>query len=106
MIEKRLEAVAGADFLIALYNPRSQNRREPLEKACQILLKHRAKNTPVGIIKAAYRQEQEIILTNLGQMLDTPIDMLTTVIIGNQSTRRHQQWLITPRGYLSSDHNL
>ena len=100
VIEKRLEAVASSDFVIALYNPRSQNRRQPLEKAWEILLKYRDKSTPVGIIKAAYRQEEEVILTTLGEMLEAPIDMLTTVIIGNQSTSRHHQWLITPRGYL------
>jgi len=103
VIEKRLEAVAAADFVIALYNPRSQNRHQPLQRAWEILLKYREKNTPVGIVKAAYRLEEEVILTTLGEMLDAPIDMLTTVIIGNQSTSRHHQWLITPRGYLQKN---
>jgi cobalt-precorrin 5A hydrolase/precorrin-3B C17-methyltransferase len=101
IIETRLEAVASSDFVIALYNPRSQNRQQPLLKAWEILLKYRDSATPVGIVKSAYRDDEQIILTNLAQMMEQPIDMLTTVIVGNQSTSVHQQWLITPRGYLA-----
>ena len=100
VIEKRLAAAAMADFVIALYNPRSQTRIQQLALAQQIFLKYREPNTPVAIVRSAYRQDEQITLTTLDKLLDVPIDMLTTVLIGNQSTRTHADWMITPRGYL------
>ncbi|MGB8702786.1 MAG: precorrin-3B C(17)-methyltransferase [Thermosynechococcaceae cyanobacterium] len=100
VIEQRLEAAAAADFVVALYNPRSQVRTEQLNQAQQIFLNHRAGSTPVALVRAAYRSEEETTLATLDQLHTLPVDMLTTVIIGNQSTRRYRQWMITPRGYL------
>lgn len=100
VILKRLEAAAMADFVTALYNPRSQARIQQLAFAQQIFLKYRNPNTPVAIVRSAYRQDEQITLTTLDKLLDVPIDMLTTVLIGNQSTRTHAEWMITPRGYL------
>lgn len=100
VISKRLEAAAMADFVSALYNPRSQTRIQQLAFAQQIFLKYRDPNTPVAIVRSAYRQDEQITLTTLDKLLDVPIDMLTTVLIGNQSTRTHGDWMITPRGYL------
>lgn len=100
VISKRLEAAAMADFVTALYNPRSQTRIQQLALAQQIFLKYRDPNTPVAIVRSAYRQDEQITLTTLDKLLDVPIDMLTTVLIGNQSTRTHGEWMITPRGYL------
>jgi precorrin-3B C17-methyltransferase len=53
----------------------------------------------VGIVKAAMRDNESIIITNLRDMLDHDIDMQTTVIIGNSSTFVFDKWMITPRGY-------
>ncbi|GAB4176105.1 MAG: precorrin-3B C(17)-methyltransferase [Coleofasciculaceae cyanobacterium] len=103
MIEKRLVAAARADFVTALYNPRSRTRTEQIATARAIFLEYRDPMTPVAIVRSAYRQEEEITLTTLEQLLDTPIDMLTTVLIGNHSTRTHGDWMITPRGYLGFD---
>ena len=100
VIEKRLAAAAAADFVTALYNPRSQTRIQQLALAQQIFLKHRDPNTPVAVVRSAYRQDEQITLTTLDKFLDVPIDMLTTVLIGNSSTRTHGDWMITPRGYL------
>ncbi|MBP0020721.1 MAG: precorrin-3B C(17)-methyltransferase [Cyanobacteria bacterium SBLK] len=101
VILKRLQAAAMGDFVTALYNPRSRQRQEQIVQAQQIFLAHRQSNTPVALVKSAYRPEESIQLTTLEQMLQFPIDMLTTVIIGNCSTYQHETWLITPRGYLS-----
>ncbi|MFP5274500.1 precorrin-3B C(17)-methyltransferase [Coleofasciculus sp.] len=103
VIEKRLNAAAQADFVIALYNPRSRTRIEQLAIAHSILLQHRSPQTPVAIVRSAYREDEEITLSTLDKLLDIPIDMLTTVLIGNQSTRLHGDWMITPRGYLVND---
>ena len=100
MIEKRLIAAAQADFVTALYNPRSRTRTEQIATARAIFLKYRNPMTPVALVRSAYRQEEQITLTTLEKLLEAPIDMLTTVLIGNQSTRTHGDWMITPRGYL------
>jgi cobalt-precorrin 5A hydrolase / precorrin-3B C17-methyltransferase len=100
VIKKRLEAAARGDFVIAIYNPRSQTRTQQIVTAQQILLNHRNPNTPVALVRSVYRPDEQIILTTLDKMLAFPIDMLTTVIIGNSSTRSYAGWTITPRGYL------
>jgi cobalt-precorrin 5A hydrolase/precorrin-3B C17-methyltransferase len=100
VIEKRLVAAAAADFVTAIYNPRSQTRIQQLTIARDIFLQYRDPNTPVAIVRSAYRQDEQIHLTTLDKLLDIPIDMLTTVLIGNQSTRTYANWMITPRGYL------
>lgn len=103
VIEKRLVAAAQADFVTALYNPRSQTRTQQIATATGIFLKYRAPMTPVAIVRCAYRQDEQITLTTLEKLLETPIDMLTTILIGNQSTRTQGNWMITPRGYLGFD---
>ncbi|HBE18443.1 MAG TPA: precorrin-3B C(17)-methyltransferase [Cyanobacteria bacterium UBA11149] len=100
VIEKRLEAAAQADFVTAFYNPRSRNRTAQIAIAQQIFLKYRYPHTPVAIVRCAYREDEEITLTTLDKLLDIPIDMLTTILIGNQTTTIHGDWMITPRGYL------
>ncbi len=97
IIEKRLIAAATADFVTALYNPRSQSRTQQIIKTQEIFLAHRDANTPVAIVNSVYREEEQITLTTLEKMFDFPINMLTTVIIGNSSTKRNQNWMITPR---------
>ncbi len=99
LIAKRVEAAAQADFVIALYNPRSGRRTRQIVEAQKILLKYRSPETPVGLVKSAYRERQEITITNLADMLNHDIGMLTTVIIGNSSTFLYDNKMITPRGY-------
>lgn len=100
VIEQRLKAAAQADFVTALYNPRSQTRVHQIEQAQTIFLQHRSPDTPVAIVRSAYRPDEQIILSTLERFLEVPIDMLTLVLIGNQSSRTHADWMITPRGYL------
>jgi cobalt-factor III methyltransferase len=99
LIAKRVEAAAQADFVIALYNPRSGRRTRQIVEAQKILLRYRSPETPVGLVKSAYRERQEVIITNLEEMLNHDIGMLTTVIIGNSSTFMYDNKIITPRGY-------
>ncbi|MGB3769194.1 MAG: precorrin-3B C(17)-methyltransferase [Phormidesmis sp.] len=100
MIKTRLQAAASADFIVALYNPKSRTRTEQIEFARDTFLRHRGADTPVALARSLYRPDEKITLTTLGKMLDCPIDMLTTVIIGNRSSRSYAGWFITPRGYL------
>jgi precorrin-3B C17-methyltransferase len=99
LIVKRLEAAASADFVIAIYNPKSKGRPDNISKARDIILKHRAKHTPVGIVKAATRESEKILVTDLTHMLDHEIDMQSTVIVGNSKTFTWGRWMVTPRGY-------
>ncbi|MGB3532563.1 MAG: precorrin-3B C(17)-methyltransferase [Microcoleaceae cyanobacterium] len=99
VIEQRLIAAAQADFVCALYNPRSRTRTKPFIQARTIFLKYRPPQTPVALIRSAYREDEQITLTTLAQLDQIKVDMLTTVLIGNQSTQYYQDWMITPRGY-------
>lgn len=99
VIVKRLEAAAAADFVVALYNPRSRTRLKGIEQAQEIFLKYRSMDTPVALARSVYRPEEVIHLTTLEKLEVTMIDMLTVVLIGNQSTFLHKHYLITPRGY-------
>jgi cobalt-precorrin 5A hydrolase / precorrin-3B C17-methyltransferase len=103
MIQKRLTAAATGDFITALYNPRSQTRTQQIVTAQAIFAQHRDPDTPVAIVHGAYRDDEQVILTTVEKMLEQPIDMLTTVIIGNTTTRNHAEWMITPRGYWGFD---
>ena len=100
VIRQRLAAAAGADFVTALYNPRSKGRVTQLEEARQILLTARSAATPVGIVRNACRDGEEKVVTNLGQMLEHDIDMFSIVIIGNSTTFVDKAGrMVTPRGY-------
>jgi cobalt-precorrin 5A hydrolase / precorrin-3B C17-methyltransferase len=99
MIEKRLDAAAAADFVIVLYNPRSKGRAGHINRAREIILKHRLPTTIVGIVKGAMREHERVIVTDLEHMQDSDIDMQTTVIIGNSKTFVWNGRMITPRGY-------
>ena len=102
LIEKRLEAAAMADFVIVLYNPKSIGRPEHIDRARAICLRYRSSETPVGIVKAAMRENENVIVTDLKEMLNHDIDMQTTVIIGNSTTFTWNNLMITPRGYTAA----
>ena len=99
LIEQRLEAAARADFVIIIYNPKSKKRNWQLEKAGEIILKHRDKNTPVGIVSRAMRGQQNIDIVTLGDMHSADVDMQTTVFIGSSTSSRYMDFMYTPRGY-------
>lgn len=99
LIARRLEMAARGDFVIVLYNPRSQGRPTQLRQAGEILLRYRSPATPVGVVRNAGREGEEVWLSDLRQFTDLPVDMLSTVIIGNSQTKRLNSRLVTPRGY-------
>ncbi len=98
-IAARIEAAGRADFVTALYNPKSGRRTQQIVEAQRILLQHRNPATPVAIVKSAYRRRQNIQMVRLDQMAECDIGMLTTVIIGNSTTYLQEGLMITPRGY-------
>ena len=99
VIEQRLEAAAGADFVIVLYNPKSRKRSWQLEAAQRTILKYRSKDTPVGIVVAAMRDNQQVRLSRLEDLHREYVDMQTTVFIGSKASSRYLDFMVTPRGY-------
>ncbi len=99
VIARRLTAAATADFVVALYNPKSGRRTGQIVEAQRIFLQHRLPDTPVAVVKSAYRKKQSIQMTRLAQMADCEIGMLTTVLVGNSNTFVQDGLMITPRGY-------
>ena len=103
IIVKRVEAAALGDFVTVVYNPSSKKRIHQLKDARDIFLKYRSPNTPVAIVKGAFRESQSIVVTDLEKMLDFPdlMGMITTIIIGNSSSFNYNNMMINPRGYRS-----
>lgn len=101
VIARRIEAAAGADFVVVLYNPASTRRRAPLAGAREILLRHRLPATPVAAVTSAYRENERVAVTDLERLLDAEVGMSTTVIVGSSSTFAFEGLLVTPRGYAS-----
>jgi len=99
VIEKRVELAAEGDFVVVLYNPKSSERKWQIEKTIEIMLSKKSSDTPVGIVKSAMRKKQNVIITNLGEALEHPIDMTTILIIGNSTTFVYDNYMVTKRGY-------
>jgi precorrin-3B C17-methyltransferase len=99
VIERRLRAAAAADFVVVLYNPRSGRRKDQLSKALAALAAHRPGETPVGLVKRAYRPGQEVLATTLAALDPDAVDMQSILVVGNASTRMAGGRMLTPRGY-------
>jgi len=98
-IARRLTAAAAADFVVALYNPKSGRRTGQIVEAQRLFLRHRDPATPVAVVKSAYRPKQRIEFTTLDKMAEAEIGMLSTVLIGNSNTYIRHGLMVTPRGY-------
>lgn len=98
-IRKRLECAAECDMVIVLYNPSSKARADHLQKACDIVLKHRSGDTVCGYVRNIGRDGQESRILTLSELRDTAVDMFTTVYIGNSETKIINGKMVTPRGY-------
>ena len=100
LIQKRLDAVAAADFVVAIYNPKSKARPHLLEEAQKILLRHKSPETPVGIVRKAMREGQFHCVASLGELPFDRVDMQSVILVGNSKTYVWDGWMVTPRGYL------
>ena len=102
-IAKRLELAAEADFVICLYNPSSKKRADYLQRACDILLRHKPASTVCGTVRNIGREGEESHVLTLGELRNTAVDMFTTVYIGNEQTMQLGGSMVTPRGYLQRE---
>ncbi|MDD1716439.1 MAG: precorrin-3B C(17)-methyltransferase, partial [Methanolinea sp.] len=105
-IERRLEAAFSMGVPVVLYNPRSRGRPYNFARAIEIARGHRDPPTPVGIVRNAYRDGEEVHVTTLGEVeeLGEEVDMHSIVIIGGEESRiwmegENVKGIITPRGY-------
>lgn len=99
MIRQRLEAIAAADLVTALYNPRSKKRTHQLEEAVEIFLGHRPTTTPVGVGTAVGSPDELIVTSTLDNLPSLDVTMRSIVIIGNTHSKNIGNWFLTPRGY-------
>jgi precorrin-3B C17-methyltransferase len=103
LVAKRLHAAAVGDFVIALYNPASQARPEPIHRAFAILRDHKAGATPVVFARAIGRPDERMLVTTLAEADPDRADMSTLVLIGSSETRLIEResglpFVYTPRG--------
>jgi precorrin-2 C20-methyltransferase/precorrin-3B C17-methyltransferase len=87
VIEARLEAAAAADLVIALYNPASRTRTEQVDRTRDIVLRHRAPETPVVIGRDVGGPEESVRVLTLGELTGAGVDMRCLLIIGSSTTR-------------------
>lgn len=99
VIERRIKAAAVGDFVTAVYNPKSHGRYWQLYRLQELFLKYRSADTPMGYVRQAGREEQEVKVTTLGAFDPEDIDMFTVILIGNSQSYIADDKMITPRGY-------
>lgn len=106
LIEKRIKAAAMADFITAVYNPKSGDRYWQLYRLKELFLQFRDPSVPVGIVHQAGRQDESVKLVSLGEFNPEDADMFTVVILGNSMTRITPDGkMVTPRGYYRETDN-
>lgn len=98
-IKKRVELAAEGDFVISFYNPRSKGRPNYLRESIDIISKYRNGNTPIGVVKNALREGEEVTLFTIDSFDENIVDMFSIVIVGNSHSFIKEGKMITPRGY-------
>ena len=99
VIERRIKAAVVGDFVTAVYNPKSNGRYWQLYRLQELFLQERSADTPVGYVRQAGREEQEVKVTTLGAFDPEDVDMFTVILIGNSQSYVSDGKMITPRGY-------
>ena len=105
VIERRIKAASTADFVTAIYNPKSHGRYWQLYRLVELFLMERSAETPVGYVRQAGRPEQQIKVTTLGAFDPEDVDMFTVILIGNSQSYISGGKIITPRGYYREEAN-
>lgn len=104
VIAERLHAAASADLALALYNPGSRTRTWQVGKARELLLEHRAPDTPVILARDIGGPEESVRTVHLADLDPLQVDMRTLLIVGSsqtQAVRRDDgtEVVWTPRRY-------
>ena len=105
MIDKRVKNSLDADFILGIYNPKSQKRIQPYLNFLDAL-----KSTEQKIVIIASnvgREKEKITITTTDDLIKQGLDhenvsMSTLIIVCNSSTRLTKNGkILTPRGYLN-----
>ncbi|MFH8567754.1 precorrin-2 C(20)-methyltransferase [Streptomyces sp. NPDC017993] len=104
VIAERLRAAVAADLVLALYNPGSRSRTWQVGKMRELLLEHRAPDTPVVLGRDVGGPEESVRTVRLCDLDPTQVDMRTILLIGSsqtQAVRRDDgtEVVWTPRRY-------
>jgi precorrin-2 C20-methyltransferase/precorrin-3B C17-methyltransferase len=100
VIEERLEAAARADLVLAIYNPASRSRTWQVEKARDLLLRHRSPDTPVVVGRDVGGPEESVRVVRLAELDASTVDMRCLLLIGSSQTRVSARGTVfTPRRY-------
>ncbi|MBQ0864683.1 precorrin-2 C(20)-methyltransferase [Streptomyces sp. RK75] len=104
VIAERLRAAAAADLVLALYNPGSRSRTWQVGKAREVLLEHRAPDTPVVLARDVGGDGERVRTVPLAELDPAQVDMRTLLIVGSSQTQAaHRpdgtEWVWTPRRY-------
>jgi precorrin-2 C20-methyltransferase / precorrin-3B C17-methyltransferase len=103
VVAERLVAAARADLAIAIYNPRSKARPDQLGRARDLLLEHRAPDTPVVLGRDVGGAGERVTVTTLAALDPEQVDMRTLVVVGSSTTRVVRRGgrdvVFTPRHY-------
>jgi precorrin-3B C17-methyltransferase len=86
LVERRLDAAAGAGFVIALYNPISRARPWQLGRAFERLRGLLPPTTPVVFGRAVGRADEAVSVTTLAAADPAAADMATLLIVGSRET--------------------
>ena len=105
VIERRIKAAATGDFVTAVYNPKSHGRYWQLYRLQELFLQERSAETPVGYVRQAGRDDEEVKITTLGTFDPEDVDMFTVVLIGNSQSYIADGHIITPRDYYRSENS-
>ena len=87
VIEQRLAAAAQADFVIAIYNPISTQRKWQLTAAKEILLQWRSPDTPIVLGHKMGRKGENVKVITLAELAPELADMQTVIIVGSSKTK-------------------
>ena len=103
VIERRIKAAITGDFVTAIYNPKSHGRYWQLYRLQELFLEGRSAETPMGYVRQAGREEQEVKVTTLADFDPEEVDMFTVILIGNSQSYISEGKIITPRGYYAQE---
>ncbi|MFD7440023.1 precorrin-2 C(20)-methyltransferase [Streptomyces sp. NPDC059909] len=87
VIAERLRAASAADLVLALYNPGSRSRTWQVAKARELLLEHRAPDTPVVVARDVGGPEESVRIVRLAELDPAVVDMRTLLLVGSSQTR-------------------
>lgn len=85
-VARRISAVAAADMAMAVYNPASTQRRHQVAAMRDLMLEHRAPDTPVVLGRDVGGPTESVRVTTLAELNPDEVDMRTLLIIGASTT--------------------